>query len=405
MKTRIGIIGVGTAGIVNLSYFLSAAGNDYEIVSIYDPSIPILGIGESTNPGFIRTLEHGTRFSISEDTQHLDSTYKFGTQFINWREHDWLNPLIGGGIAVHFNNFKLKEFAFERFAKLWPQKFSVIEGTVDKIIDKFNSVKLVINGQEELFDYVIDCSGFPKDYSEDYVQSSCSLLNHCYVHSFEKFDPVPYTEHIATQNGWMFGIPLQTRKTYGYLFNDTITSEEDAKKDMAATLNISVNELKLKEYRFKPYYTTRVVNNNILKNGNQALFFEPISATSINQYVSTCHILFDYVMGEISEDQANAKFVQESNITEDIINYYYHGGTNFDSPFWQAAKANAINNLKGNERFKVILDQTQLANEIGLPYNGPAHLFTAYSLQIIDEGFGYNYFKGAPRPFDNTDKV
>ena len=398
MKKRLAVIGAGSGGVITMCYFLARLSNEWEVVSIYDPTVPILGIGESTNPSFIRLLEMGARFSVSEDTPYLDSTLKFGTQFIKWRDHEWLNPLISGGIAVHFNNFKLKEFCFSRFPNLWPEKFKVIEGNIEKITNG-DKATITVNGKDEVFDFVIDCGGFPKDYT-GYTYSKCSLLNHCLVHSFEKFDPIQYTEHIATPHGWMFGIPLTSRKTYGYLFNDEITSMDDAVQNMAETLNVSPDELNLKEYKFRPYYKTHLVDKAIMANGNRALFYEPISATSINQYNSTCDVIFYYITGQVSEKQANERFTFESNTTEDIINYYYHGGTTYDSEFWRAAVANAKNNLKHNERFNEVIDYNHRAYQLGLPYNGKGHLFSQYNLFILDEAFGYNYFKGAPRQFD-----
>lgn len=403
MKKRLGVIGAGSAGILSLSYFLSHMSNEWDIVSIYDPTVPILGIGESTNPSFIRILELGTRFSVSEDTDALDSTLKFGTKFIGWREYDWLNPLITGGVAVHFNNFKLKEFAFSRFPALWPHKFKVIEGNVEHIDNTDVNITLTVNGNAEVFDYVIDCRGFPEDLNEDYHVSSCSLLNHCLVHSFDRFESIEYTEHIATENGWMFGIPLTQRKTYGYLFNDTITKLEDAKANMAQHLNVAVDELKLKEYNFKPYYTTKLVDKRLMKNGNRALFFEPISATSINQYYQTCEILFKHVTNQITAEQANQNFIFQSKVVEDIINFYYHGGTTYDSEFWQNASANAIKNLDGNLQFQDMINYNRRAEALGLPYNGRGYFFSPYNLVLVDEAFGYNYFKGNPTPFNIMD--
>ena len=402
MKQKVAILGVGSAGIVTLSHLLAYLSNDWEVVSVYDPKTPILGIGESTNPSFIRNLELGTRFSLMEDIDKLDSTLKFGTMFKGWREKDWLNPLLSGGVAVHFNNFKLKEFAFSRFPELWPEKFKTLEGRVEDIINTDESITLIVNGKPEVFDFVVDCRGFPTEW-EDYVQSSCSLMNHCLIYSFKEFDPIQYTEHIATENGWMFGVPLKSRKTYGYMFNDKITTVEDAQKNMAMHLKINVDDLRTspeyREYNFVPYFTKRFANKRLMKNGNRSLFFEPISATSINQYNATCQIIFKYLVGQINEIEANAEFIHESNVTEDIINYYYHGGSTYDTEFWRQAKQNAIENLQGNLRFNWILDYNQQAMSIGLPYNGHSHLFSQYSLVIMDEAFGYNYFKGAPRPF------
>lgn len=401
MKKRIGVLGAGSAGVLTLSHLCSQLSNDWDIVSLYDPAIPILGIGESTNPGFIALLERGTRFNLLEDTEQLDSTLKFGTKYINWRDRDWLNPLLQGGTAVHFNNFKLKEFVFERLNFFWPQKFSVIEGTVTNLINTTDKVIVEINNSTEEFDYIVDCRGFPTDYNKDYHISNCSILNRCLVHSFEKFDPIQYTEHIATKNGWMFGIPLTSRKTYGYLFNDTITCIEDAKADMAVLLKIPVDGLALTEYKFKSYYTTKLVDNRIIKNGNRAIFFEPISATSINHYTNVCTIIFKYVTEQCSQDQANAEQIALAQDLERIINYIYHGGSTFDTEFWQQAAQNAKTNLVDDLDFKKIMLYNQRAYSMGLPGNGKPIVFSAQSLFMVDEFFGYNYFKGSPFLFDD----
>ena len=404
MKRRIGVLGVGSAGVLTLSHLCSNLSNEWEIVSLYDPSIPILGIGESTNPGFVALLEKGTRFTLYEDTESLDSTLKFGTKYINWRKKDWLNPLLQGGVAVHFNNFKLKEFVFERLNLCWPEKFSVIEGTVTDLINNPDKAIVEINGTTEEFDYVVDCRGFPTDYSEDYHMSTCSILNRCLVHSLDKFDPIQYTEHFATKNGWMFGIPLTSRKTYGYLFNDTITTLEDAKADMAELLNVTVDGLDTKEYKFKPYYTTKLVDNRVIKNGNRAIFFEPISATSINHYTNVCTIIFNYVTGQWDQNQANDEQVRLAQTLERIINYIYHGGSKFDTEFWQQASKNSKDNLAQDIEFRKLMAYNQRAYDMGLPANGPPILFSGFSLSRMDEFFGYNYFRGSPFLFDELDQ-
>jgi hypothetical protein len=58
---------------------------------VYNPNKPILGIGESTNGGFVSTLERATNFSLAypEDLAALDATIKYGSKFTNWRKHGW----------------------------------------------------------------------------------------------------------------------------------------------------------------------------------------------------------------------------------------------------------------------------------------------------------------------------
>jgi hypothetical protein len=43
------------------------------------------------------------------------------------------------------------------------------------------------------------------------------------------------------RNGWMFQIPLTTRKTSGYLYNKELTSYDEAVKDFCKLKNIDEN--------------------------------------------------------------------------------------------------------------------------------------------------------------------
>ena len=71
---KLGIIGVGSAGIISLNHFCACLDNSWEIVSIHDPNIKILGIGESTNPFFVKLLKSGVDFTSLEDLDNLDGT-------------------------------------------------------------------------------------------------------------------------------------------------------------------------------------------------------------------------------------------------------------------------------------------------------------------------------------------
>src|SRR5690606_22604120 len=110
----------------------------WEVHSVHNPRKQILGIGESTNGEFVTSLERATRFSIAhpEDVAALGATIKYGSRFVNWREHEWINPLLNGNVAVHFDNRCLKDFAYERLARYWPEQFRKLEGDVEGIEDQ-----------------------------------------------------------------------------------------------------------------------------------------------------------------------------------------------------------------------------------------------------------------------------
>ncbi len=400
MRKRLGVIGVGSAGVLSLTHFCTWLTNEWDIVSIYDPNKKILGIGESTNGGFVGLLEKGLHFALGSqaDLDALNATIKYGSRFTEWRDHSWLNPLLDGNTAIHFDNNMFKEFAFQRLPKLWPKKFKVLEGNVSKIQNYPDKVTLTVDGQDHDFDYVLDCMGFPPDLS-DYHISDCTLINHGLIHSQlpGEFTYEPYTDHIAHGNGWMFGVPLQNRKTFGYMFNDKITPVEEARADMLRILGAKEQDfasnrgIAVGEYKFQCYYTNRMIEGRIGKNGNKALFFEPLIANSIFVYIYTARLFYDYITGVTGSENINRAFTKAVQEMEDVISYYYQGGSKFDTPFWQAAIPAAKKRLEGRPEFRTLMQTYRHLKDQGVLHHGPTYAFQPLTWEIVDDALGYEY--------------
>lgn len=404
MKKRLGIIGVGSAGLLTLTHFCTWLDNSWDVVSIHNPKKRILGIGESTNGGFVGLLERGLRFSLGseEDLADLDATLKFGSKFINWREHSWVNPLLDGNTAIHFSNTFFKEFVYKRLEKLWPDKFRVLEGDVEKLENVDDRVEVHMDNGVHYFDYVVDCSGTPRDFT-GYTISDCSPVNRCLIHSVpaDKYHYEPYTDHIAHKNGWMFGVPLKSRKTYGYLYTDKITSPEEAIADMKEILgtdelDASTNRgVPIPEYVFKCYFANDMIDGRIGKNGNRALFFEPLVANSIFLYIYAARLFYDYILGNTSIDECNRAFTKSVNEMEDVITYYYQGGSLYDSEFWRYATSTADERLRKRADFNGLMSLYRDLKQKGLLHHGPAYAFVPLTWEIVDEALGYGYIDPA----------
>lgn len=390
-RKRIAVIGVGSAGILSLCHFCTWFGNEWDVVSIHNPDKPILGIGESTNGGFVGLLEKGTHFALGheQDLKDLDATLKFGSRFKNWREHSWLNPLLDGNTAIHFNSFNFKNYAYKKLEKLWPQKFKVIEGNVQSLENYPHKVTVVMDDRKEDFDYVVDCMGYPKDLS-NYVMSECTPVNRCIIHNMEEFELTNETDHIATRHGWMFGVPLQSRKTYGYMFNDEYTSVEEATADMKEVLG--VDEVDGKEYLFKCYYTPNMIQGRICKCGNKALFFEPLVANSIFLYILGVRMFFDHIMEGVPAAELNLRYVEAVQEMEDVISYYYKGGSIYESKFWDYATKMTSDRLKKRLPFKNLCNNYSQLKSNGTLHYGPTYAFAPLTWEIVDEQLGYDSF-------------
>jgi hypothetical protein len=392
---KVGVVGVGTAGLVSLSHLLAHSPPGTTVTSIYDPNIKILGIGESSTYGLAKVLFQGTGFNLVEYADWLDATPKFGVSWKNWRDKDFESVIQPGGYGLHFNNFKMKDFCFMRFKKMWSEKFNIIEGTVLDIKNENSCASVIMEDRAETFDLIIDCRGYPTDYT-DYNLVEDMPVNHCLVHTVNEPGTWNTTIHQATKNGWMFGIPLKTRQGWGYLYNDNITSKDDAIQDLATIFNISTDKLDLREFSFNPYYAKTFFDGRILKNGNRALFFEPMEALSGFFYESALRTLFDFYENNLSIDDVNCTLTLMAQDLENFYHYVYQGGSIYKSPFWDKVTNTSSKKLSCNPRWQETISKVnECITDSGIVEIPVGFWFTEKWLAWEDK-FGYSHFKNNP---------
>jgi len=399
MQRRIAVVGVGSAGLLTLSHLCTWLDETWQVVAVHNPGRKILGIGESTNGAFVSVLERATEFSLasSEDLAALDATMKYGSKFVNWRERDWVNPLLSGNVAIHFNNRRLKDFVFARLTALWRGQFSALEADVREIQNYADHVTLNTDKGSFDFDYVVDCSGTPSSF-DGYTMSDCTLLDRCLVHSVKDYEYEPFTEHIATRDGWMFGVPLKGYKTYGYLYRDELTDAGAAEAEMKRLLGTEHLEAGAYDakYAFRCYYANQVVSGRVCKNGNKALFFEPLLAKSMFLYIYIARLIVDYAMNGQDPAQCNGLFIKAVQEMEDVISYYYQGGSNFETEFWKASVERARTRLARRTEFSDYLEKLRDFRRRGILHRGQPYAFSPHTWQIVDRALGYNTFEPAP---------
>jgi hypothetical protein len=216
------IFGGGNSGWMTgayLSQFLNIKNNpDIELTLIESPSIPAVGIGESSVP-HIRSFLKALGFSEAEWLSACKGSVKLGTTFVNWSGKDkndiWRNPFdshspevkgfsladwwtylhIKQGQESFPNNFSLSDFLMEKKkaprlledkrnftsdveyayhfdAKLhgnYCKRFAIANG-LKHIVDTVKGVSVNLNGEIDYLhtekngevhaDLFIDCSGF-----------------------------------------------------------------------------------------------------------------------------------------------------------------------------------------------------------------------------------------------------
>ena len=117
--------------------------------------------------------------------------------------------------------------------------FKVTEGDVDpKYVDA---------------DYVFDCRGKPKDFSDydDLINpTNAAILAKPNWDTTKAF----WSRHVATPDGWTFIIPTHSESPshdycVGYCYNSNITSKEDAESNLSSMFDVEIKKhLKFKNY-------------------------------------------------------------------------------------------------------------------------------------------------------------
>lgn len=392
---RIAVIGAGSAGLLSATHLCTWLDTSWQVCSVHDPKRDILGIGESTNGAFISVLERGTNFSVANagDLEALDATIKYGSKFTNWRVSQWVNPLLSGNIAIHFNNRRFKDFVFGRLSQIWPHQFDVVEADVAEVQNFADHVRLVTDRGPLDFDYVVDCRGAPATF-DGYTLSDCTLVDRCRVHTVHDYEYEPFTEHIATPHGWMFGVPLEGYKTYGYLYSHELTDDRAADEEMMRLLGAKRLEAGsyASEYAFRCYYANEFISGRVCKNGNRALFFEPLLANSMFLYIYAARLVYDYVAGGQDAARCNGLFTKAAQEVEDVISYYYKGGSTFDTDFWRASAERSQARLAQRPAFAEYFDKLRGLKSRGIMHSAPPYAFSPNTWQIVDTHLGYHSF-------------
>jgi len=398
MKKKLAVIGTGTAGILSLSHALAFLnGHEWEVYSLYDPNTPILGIGESTTAAIPFLLGKGANFSMMEDAPFLETTVKYGVRYVDWRPNDVWSRFPVPHYGIHFNNHFLHDFAEQRFKEVWKDKFKVIYCKVTDVIDMKDHAIVKSEHPDYKFDWVIDCRGWPTDYT-DYEMSEAIPVNSAAVHVIDEPGDWEYTYHKAMPNGWMFGIPLTSRQGWGYLYNSDVTSLDQIVDDMSKHFKKNKRELNLRTFDFKNYIAKNCITGRVIKNGNRAMFLEPLEALSGFYYSEVMRNMFDVMFfteftgqGK-SEEQANKDLYTLGKTLEMFNSYVYHGGSIYDTPFWRMAKERANKNLQ-SEMFETCKRQLNEFYQEDLNVDKFVFTFARKLWYDLDKQFGYNYFK------------
>jgi tryptophan halogenase len=351
MIKKITFLGRGNAGCLSALHYAyyTRKNKNIEIELIYDPETPPEKVGQATLLEVPSLLWRA--LGINWYHNPVCATNKLGILYENWgKKNKYIfHPFNLDQTAMHYNPKELQNTILN--SKL----FKVKESKVD-------------NANEIDSTFVFDCRGRKiNDYSKyDLLDNP---LNAVLLGQSNQCDPKQlWTRAVATPDGWTFVIPNTTNTTsYGYLYNDEITSIEEASKNFKeifklAEQGIYLNE-KVDNFKFKNYMAKNPIDKNIILGGNRLFFLEPLESTAIQSYLYWARLTFDYIVEEISTTQQIERIFKEYILKiQNFIYWHYLKGSKYNSPFWKKVVKYKIK----DDNFYKIIDYVKSNKDIDI---------------------------------------
>ena len=223
------------------------------------------------------------------------------------------------------NAVKLQEYIYEK------RKDEI--NFIDKNIDNYNDIDA---------DYIIDCRGTPKNlsgeeyFAGEYIPVNTALVKQC------AWDGPQFTHTLtkAMKHGWVFGIPLSNRISFGYLYNRDINNKEEIEEELYELIHQYnlVNDLGSSHIEFNNYFKKQNYTDRIAWNGNASFFLEPMEATSLATVEEINRRIYDITHGVKTLEKANQEYYYWFKQVQDIITMHYLAGSKYNTEFWSHAK-------------------------------------------------------------------
>jgi len=250
-----------------------------------------------------------------------------------------------GPYSVHFNAVKLAKYLKTVGIR---RNIKVIDGIIKNINndeeDYITSFDLE-DGTNVPCHFVFDCTGFKRlIIGKHYNAEWKSYKEYLPVNKAMPFflplgeGSIPsYTEALAMKYGWMWKIPTQERFGCGYVYDSTLVSDEDAKKEIQEAVGREIEVTRT--FSFEPgTYKTPWVKNCIAA-GLSSGFVEPLEATSIHVCVISFCLFLAYIKGAVKRNEDCIKRFNQTMgyINNDTLNFlHFHYLTErTDTVFWK----------------------------------------------------------------------
>jgi len=201
-------------------------------------------------------------------------------------------------------------------------------------------------------DLVVDCTGFDallieKEIGADFTEHAERLLCDSAValpiehpQNLHRIDP--YTKAVAQDHGWIWDIPLWSRRGTGYVYSSAFEDRDSAARRLAEYSGLSnLDDLPFRHIPLRVGYRQEQWVGNCVAIGLSAGFLEPLESTGIYLIERALSALGDLYVGKRTDlnaaaSQYNQLLRDEFASVLDFIQMHYVLAHRRDTAFWEA---------------------------------------------------------------------
>ena len=376
-----------------------------EISLVESPHVPRIGVGEATIPNINHTLA-AIGIDELDFMKAVDGTFKKSIRYVNWlddktkfyhhpfsrfgsgpnddagrrwlmsdRSVPFMNTIsaqpviceiglapkmfekvdlgIPVGYAFHMDALKFADYL---------HAFATARGVTD-YLDHVTDIDMHENGNIAAVktesgrrleaDLFIDCTGFAAQLIEKKLGvgfTDCSrwllcdravTMNVPHDHYYPGHVR-PYTSATALSAGWVWEIPLQTRRSLGYVHSSAYLSVDDAEKELRAFEGDHAEALPSQVVDFMVGRREQPWTANCIAIGLSGGFIEPLESTGLYLAQAASALLAEHF--PYTDDMAPLAFrfnrIMENRFYEilDFINMHYCLTRRTDTEFWRTVR-------------------------------------------------------------------
>jgi tryptophan halogenase len=394
---RVGVIGGGTAGYLT-ALALKAKRPWLDVTLVEAPTVPIIGVGESTTPMMITFLHHYLGIDPMDLYREVRPTWKLGIKF-DWgpdpdgfvAPFDWDTNSVGirGSLAAqcninaatlqammmtagrtpvfdvgdgrvvslmnhlafsyHLDNGRFVAFLTKLAAERGVHHVAAQVGDVDLDERGWVSSLRTLDGQDLNFDLYVDCSGFRslllgKAMGTRFHSYSSSLYTDSAVTGNVEHGGMlkPYTTARTMDAGWCWSIPTRESDHLGYVYASSALSDDQAAGELAKRFP-GVTEPK--HVRFRVGRHEEAWRGNVMGIGNSYAFVEPLESSGLLMITWSVIALVNLLPASWSEpcsrDLVNQALADRWDAIRWFLAIHYKFNTRSDTPFWKEVRDSA----------------------------------------------------------------